>query len=166
MTIAILEASANCPRWWIKWWRHGSLKVSLHMKSGWSNWREEERTKKPGLYGQQSKKAKRVPRLFTAHKPTSKPWSETYGELVYTPLLIPSNIIFLLLLGWLTDWHVSRKPLHQLPTVLTWSSAERIIFSVWILKPDHSECQRKSSHCLSWGSQILRVIHKQTSWPE
>lgn len=54
-------------------------------------------------------------------------------------LLTPSNIIFLLLSGWLRDCHLPKKPLRQLPTVLTRSSAEWIIFLVCVLKPDHSE---------------------------
>lgn len=75
------------------------------------------------------------PRLFAAHKATPKPWSDTYRE----KSICSSNIIFLLLSGWLRDWHLPKKPLHQLPMVLTRSSAEWIIFLVWVLKPDQSE---------------------------
>ena len=81
----------NCSRWWITWWHHGSLKMSLNMKYGWSKWREE-RIKKPRLYGQQNSRRPKTCKSFLwftrlHQNPDQKPMRKWY--------ILPSSFLII-----------------------------------------------------------------------
>lgn len=130
------------------------------------NWRKE-RTKSPGWMGQQSQRPKRTRRLLRSAVPE---YDRTVGKDQYV-LLTPSNIIFLLLSGWL-ETAISWKH-RRLPAVLTRSSSgNRSSFLSWpFLKLDHSRSQRKSSHWLFedlpdlWSYTQADVMYRANSAP-